>query len=608
MTEAPSAATLRPPQTTRNVSAAAIPSLRSPASAAHKAPARPAGPLRGPEPPTLGTPETILGRFLAGDGRAAGAVAIVLALGLMLVVSLVPIRSDNDCWWHVRTGELLLAEFAAGRFLPTHDLLSFTAEDYEWHNHEWLAQAGMALAFKAGDASGFGGWRGVILLKSMVLCAWIAVVLFLARRLSRNWWIALLVAVLAIAIGRRTYYPRPPVLSNLLIAWLLVVLVFVQNGWWDRKWLWTIPPLFAVWTNLHGAWLAGGVILGAYAAGDMLAQAKRIPSPFEAPPAPAPWRMWILVGAATLLATLANPYGWRLYELPARVLTDRELVASIGELQPPVLQFTRIFLGFVFAVLAAGLLTRRFRPRFGELAIFLFFLFQGLEHVRHLLLFAVAMVPMAARLAGTLREEVADALDARSAGTMALATGIAVWGLTLVNYPFVRTDPYPPRFAAFWTNTRGYEAHRFPAALCDFVELARLEGRMFNENHYAGYIIWRLSPHQHRVFSDPRFDIFGGDIWRQEDIVATGFEPADPRFESWRDVLDRWDIQWAIQRPGTGGHARMAAPDSGWASVALFDFRVTTRPMEVFVRDTPDNAAMIERARRAYASAFAPPR
>jgi hypothetical protein len=85
-------------------------------------------------------------------GWATQVLVWVIFSFVVFSVGTVPIRADNDCWWHVKSGK-----FIVENGLPEKDVFTYTAADTEWHNHEWLAQVIFYKVYQAGDASGFGG-------------------------------------------------------------------------------------------------------------------------------------------------------------------------------------------------------------------------------------------------------------------------------------------------------------------------------------------------------------------------------------------------------------------------------------------------------------------
>lgn len=558
---------------------------------------------------------------LAGTDRTAALAGLFILTLIAFSVALVPIRADNDCWWHVKSGKVIVEQG-----LPTHDVFSFTAADHEWHNHEWLAQVLMWKVWEAGEATRLGGWRAVILAIGVCVWAFCAILYFLAGRLTRNWWLALLLALLALDFGRRTYYPRPPVMSNVLLAALLLLVVGVYQRWWGRRWLLLIPPAFALWSNLHGAWMAGAVVLVAFVVQDSaLHFLRRAPRFAGLPESPVPLWWWYALAPVTVLATFANPSGWRLYELPVRVMGEPQLVERIGELRPPLLQFYPNLLLFLAVFLCALLFVvwsawrdPRWRPRLplwaGEWLVFAFFLYQGLSHVRHLLIFAVMMVPLAARVFALALEIGTKKAPAREAtpeahgwswrpmhGLGCLVACALVGMLLLSNFP--ERPGYPTRNRQYLALREGYIPHAFPRAPSDFIEFVGFEGRMFNQNSYAGYLIWRFSPDRHLVFSDSRFDIFGAEILVQEDIVSAAFDPGDDEtipHPAWHEVLDRWDVNWMLLRRNVALAEHLASGDEGWALVADWSRYEGSIPWVIFVRDTEENAELIERSRRLF--------
>src|SRR5690606_31095869 len=113
------------------------------------------------------------------------------------------------------------------------------------------------------------------------------------------------------------------------------------------------------------------------------------------------------------------------------------------ELAPPdfyfVVDFKLAVIGFL--VLAVLAMVRGFRPQIFEILIFAFFLHQALNHVRHLSLFSIMMVPLYARvLASAVLGWNADVTKYIRSGIIALALFLASW--VIIN----------PREGGMWTN------------------------------------------------------------------------------------------------------------------------------------------------------------
>src|SRR5262249_16934949 len=70
----------------------------------------------------------------------------------------------------------------------------------------------------------------------------------------------------------------------------------------DRPWIvWALPPIAILWVNLHGGWLVGGAVYGAWLLGYLVRRRSR-GLPF------------VMAAVVAVAATLLNPYGigmWR---------------------------------------------------------------------------------------------------------------------------------------------------------------------------------------------------------------------------------------------------------------------------------------------------------
>ena len=122
-----------------------------------------------------------------------------------------------------------------------------------------------------------------------------------------------------------------------LVTLLLVVLLLELVERTDRRSLWWYLPFFWLWTNLHGGFTYGLMLIGLYLAGDVLewlvgGRSARVARPRAAPRARAAAR------ASSGVALNAN--GWRLFA---------HLVSFFG--QPILFEKTQEFLSPDFHVL-----------------------------------------------------------------------------------------------------------------------------------------------------------------------------------------------------------------------------------------------------------------
>jgi len=207
---------------------------------------------------------------------AVGAALLLVALATVTT-------ADSDLWGHLRFG----LDMIATHELPSVDPYSFT-QDTPWVNHEWLSELVTAIAWTAAATPGLAVLKGSL----VALALWLVWQGLRETVLGARFVLFAAVAASTVPVAR-TLRPQ---------LWTLLFLVVLCRLLGERRaramrWL---PLLFAVWANMHGGWIVGLGVLGAWTAADVLAS-RRIPvEP-------------ILVLGASALATLLNPYGWGMW-------------------------------------------------------------------------------------------------------------------------------------------------------------------------------------------------------------------------------------------------------------------------------------------------------
>ena len=142
----------------------------------------------------------------------------------------------------------------------------------------------------------------------------------------------------------------------------------------------------------------------------------------------------------------------------------------------------------------------------------------------------------------------------------------------------------------------------YPRKAVDLLIRADLPGPLWNGGNYAGYLIWRLSPERYKVFTDNRYDIYGGLVIREEHMALDGvtaeqieqarLEHGDEAVQgvrTWDQILDHWNVETLFVPVAAKVNLHLA--EGGWERV-WEDFR-----FNIWVRDTPENRAAIDKAR-----------
>lgn len=394
------------------------------------------------------------------------AAAVTLFYCLFLFQGYHKLFRDSDAGWHIRNGEAILA---SGQ-LPHTDPYSFTKTGEPWFAWEWAADAAVGAIHRA------AGLRGVAFFYSLAIAAGVWMWFRLHWAMDGNFLIACAMAPLLLSTCNIHWLARPHVLGWLLLLSLV---------WWCERGggPWGAAVIAAVWANFHASFFLAAVVAGAY-----LVQRRN--------------RNAALVLAATLLAPLLNPYGWRLYQHVFGYLTDSELLSRIGEFQS--FDFHASGAGQIIAALILGIAGGTLAlvlGRFHHFLLAMVFSVLALRSARALPLVALVLLPIAnsaitafvpwkrfLSYADRLR-----ALDAQMNG-WAFTPAIA-----LAAYALLRFVP------------AGFPADQFPVAAYSHLAPG---GRLFAPDKYGGYLIYR-SNGARKVFFDGRSDFYGAEFLKQ---------------------------------------------------------------------------------------------
>ncbi len=310
----------------------------------------------------------------------------------------------------------------------------------------------------------------------------------------------------------------------LLFGWLCMVgLLLVLDRFQTGKGLWLLPPLFALWINLHGSWLFGVVVLGLTVAsglveGEWGSVVARRWSPDEL-------KKLLLALAASLAALFVNPFGYKLVLYPFDLLLRHKGVMQYLEEWQSVDFSTvngKLALVMIFALLAAALFTRR-RWRLDEVLLAAFALWAALSHVRFLFFAGLVVVPiLAPRL--KLFPPYERELDKPwlNAAIMAAIIGSMIF--------------FFPSAAQLQQEVDA----EYPRAALDFMQRQHLNGRFFNQYKWGGYMEWHAP--ELTTFIDGRADIFVYNGVFEDFLRATALEHS---FE----ILDKYKIDYVLIPP-----------------------------------------------------------
>jgi len=198
-----------------------------------------------------------------------------------------------DLGWHLAAGDLIRSQGS----VPFHDPWSYTIGGRQWFNLSWLWDVLASALFQQ------AGFSGLIV---FVIAGGAAIVLCLTRigLSSGASPIAVCISVLAASLLYPAYtaFPNIYLTASPNITTMLFSVIFYGVCLKRTRYVLLLPAIMVLWVNLHGGFLNGLIIIGAFSGVALL---KRDWKSFK---------IYGLVGAGCFAVTFINPLGWHIYE------------------------------------------------------------------------------------------------------------------------------------------------------------------------------------------------------------------------------------------------------------------------------------------------------
>jgi hypothetical protein len=331
-------------------------------------------------------------------------------------------------------------------------------------------------------------------------------------------------------VSKITWTDRPQLFTLALFPALLELLLSLPSGFSRR--LLVLPPLFLVWTDLHGGYLLGLILVAIFAAEAVLTNGRRgLPLATTA----------IVCVAVTFL----NPAP---LDLAGAAREDfLHPPRFLSEFLPPdvVTPAGALFAGFVMLVIGSALLRGGSLREAMLLAPLLYLAFTA---QRHMIFFCFAATAfLGARLTGLLPTWRAYELPAPVRQPVAVVLVIAALASAF-------GAPAHP-------DERAYPAGALAALRVD-------NGVLLNEYDWGGYLIFNLP--QRPVFIDGRYVPYLGGVLDDYRALVS-LRPG------WRDLLDKYRVNQLLLQPQRplavtlredGWRVRSADPEGRWIVLA----------------------------------------
>ena len=385
--------------------------------------------------------------------------------------------ADPDVGWHLRTGEWILQHHS----FPHTDPFSRVTGGTPWQAYSWLFDLLLLKAFT------WMGLRGLLVFTAAMMTLIAAAVYHMMSRLQADFTQRAALAVAVTFCLSRMSTPRPWLFTILFFALEMDILMHTRREGTSRELLW-LPPLFAIWANIHIQFVDGLLVLGIAAVEPFLRRWWKS----DTKTAP-PHHLWLALGACAAAVCL-NPYGPGIYKVAWQLGSQAGVLDTVSEMMALPFRTPADFVLLFLALAAAGVLFR----------------------YRQLNPFETMMLALAAVLSFRSRRDLW--IMAITAGAI-LAAGLPVradkedrekqpsWAAALA--AFTAVAGFAASVLLLHVNNGRLEkllAEKMPVQAAAVVKDRHYTGALFNTYDWGGFLIWNL---REPVSMDGRAALYG---------------------------------------------------------------------------------------------------
>ncbi|UCD11138.1 MAG: hypothetical protein JSU88_10835 [Nitrospinaceae bacterium] len=461
------------------------------------------------------------------------------------------IFADVDLWGHIKFGSDLLTS----KSLPLVDTYSYTAGDYPWINHNWLAEPLFALIYS------WAGSSGLLIFKLLVGLAIIHILSTLYFAKSGNRLAYALHFLLIAPVLVTGFATRPQILTYLFTTLLVLILQKYFDG--NSKAIFWTPLLMAIWVNIHGGIVAGILIFGTVVVVEFF---RRLLTGGDS------IKPLLLVLFASCLALLINPYGYKLWLFFWETIPkDR----PIGEWGPVPLWNTSFLSLKILVILFFITLFLPGKKRPWELTIIILGIFYGFRHERHSVITAILMTPyLPLRLADLFES---DAFKRWVPKVSARTHTAVLWVLAGGILFQAHSHFYKYKEADFQIQVNPAV---YPIYATRFLDTNRIDGNILILFDWGEYILMKRPAS--KVSIDGRlWTAYPDKVFRDNMLFAEGAE-------GWEEVLERYPHDIILMNHRNSGLENAA----GW--VKIYDDPLA----RIFIKKTDPPSPVLEKFNR----------
>lgn len=423
------------------------------------------------------------------------ALQLLALLSLLILVATIAFQSrttvrDPDIWWHLKVGDWIVEHHA----VPYVGIFSGTSANRPWIAYSWGYEVLLSRAY---------AWLGLVgfAMVGILLTMAVTFVLFwMLHRLSGQFWIAWLLALIGSFAFLFSLMPRPVFVSMIFFTVVLTFLLEAQRTGSTRL-LWWLPLIFVAWANIHIQFIYGLFIVGLFMGVNLVQRLARrfgINPAFIQPPT-LPLTSLIGVLFACFAATFVGPYTYHLYRVVAAYSNSHVPYFMIQELSAFSFRFFTHYVLLLFAAAAFFAVGWQRRVDLFQLTLLVvasIVAFRTQRDAWFLGISAALFIGALAKRSDTKRAP-GSVLKLPELVGLGVFLVLTLW-LTARNIGFTARD------------LDRAISHEYPVDAVNFVRQARPPGPLYNNLDWGGFLIWYMPTYP--VTVDGRNDLYGDEL------------------------------------------------------------------------------------------------
>lgn len=490
-------------------------------------------------------------------------LAFELVLFFLIAVFTIQPVANYDFWFHAKYGEYIFQNHN----LPFKDVFSHTAYGQEAVPYEWLFQLFIYLVYR------FFGTIGV----QATVVFFTVSYLYVFRRMLRDIFAVPVLPRLALSVvlyllGFIYWVERPQIAAYLLF--MLTLYLILKKVFLGKSRLWATPIIFFIWTNLHASMILGLYLFFTFALVFFIRFLARKENTDLAK-----FKELLIFGLINSVVTVLPPLGVKVYKLLILFWSNRDFISQAIDEWLPLTQlsteyhiYLAIFTLMILALIFGFLKNKQERVLIFFLSPFIPLSFSVFTSARQ------APFTLPAALLLFLPAIRSDIFKTSKGARYVIATAIIILGLWgMFSYRSLASTSF----------------NDYPSlASISFVK-NNLKGKMFNEYHIGGYLLYSLGP-DIKTFIDGRTDMFVPEVFPDYmSFSYLSYTDDEYYLGKFEDLSKKYGISWVILTTNrytlSGRLARILENADGWRLVFFDD---TAR---IYVKEDGLNEAVLKK-------------